>query len=209
LKINIIETHYKKPIAEMQLTFDIYFSDKIRAAFKARQLNENMPIIIVHRNGHSFPIVFATPAFIDLSGYPLHEILGRNPGFLHGPGTDKEVVGCINRAVTDSLDICAVVMNYRKDGSTFLNKHHLFNIKNNRDVVEFIVVVNEELAPPRMISVTDREEVESRTADDEEDEAVDEEEDGVVDEEADYGFCDFDSPAVFKPITIPFPAMNA
>ena len=38
------------------------------------------------------PIVYASPGFVELTGYPLSEIIGRNCRFLQGPETDKNMV---------------------------------------------------------------------------------------------------------------------
>jgi PAS domain-containing protein len=41
------------------------------------------------------PIVYASPGFVELTGYPITEIIGRNCRFLQGPDTDKTQV-CFN-----------------------------------------------------------------------------------------------------------------
>lgn len=38
------------------------------------------------------PIVFASQGFLDLTGYPADQILGRNCRFLQGPDTDPQAV---------------------------------------------------------------------------------------------------------------------
>lgn len=39
------------------------------------------------------PIVYASPDFVELTGYAMHSILGHNCRFLQGPDTDKNEVG--------------------------------------------------------------------------------------------------------------------
>lgn len=67
------------------------------------------------------PIVFANDAFLSLSGYERHEILGRNCRFLQGPGTDREEVDRMRRALAAGEGVEVELLNYRKDGSTFWN----------------------------------------------------------------------------------------
>ena len=38
------------------------------------------------------PIIYASTAFVELTGYPLEEIIGKNCRFLQGPETNKEDV---------------------------------------------------------------------------------------------------------------------
>lgn len=58
-----------------------------------RSYLEQRPFYVVGVTGHSYPIIYASPAFATLTGYDMHGIIGRNCGFLHGPLTDKTEVG--------------------------------------------------------------------------------------------------------------------
>lgn len=67
------------------------------------------------------PIVAANHAFQVLTGYSEAEVLGRNCRILGGAKTDRAGAARLRRAVEEGS--CAVVelVNYRKDGSEFLN----------------------------------------------------------------------------------------
>lgn len=67
------------------------------------------------------PIIYASPGFLRLTGYPIERVLGRNCRFLQGPGTDPAVVAQIREAVDNGNDIAVTLLNYRRDGSTFWN----------------------------------------------------------------------------------------
>ena len=71
------------------------------------------------------PIVFANQAFVDLTGYALDEIIGRNCRFLQGEGTDAEAVERLRSAVAEERYIVVDLLNYRKDGSEFWNAVHV------------------------------------------------------------------------------------
>lgn len=68
------------------------------------------------------PIVYASQGFLKLTGYSLHEVLGRNCRFLQGPETDPRTVGRIRHAVDRGEDITEVILNYRRDGTPFWNQ---------------------------------------------------------------------------------------
>ena len=71
------------------------------------------------------PIVFANRAFRDLSGYAHEELIGRNCRFLQGPGTDPADVARIREAVAAGREITCDLLNYRRDGSGFINELHI------------------------------------------------------------------------------------
>jgi PAS domain S-box-containing protein len=67
------------------------------------------------------PIIFVNPAFERLTGYTAEEAIGKNCRFLQGPDTDPEAVAKLHEAVEQRTDANVVLLNYRKDGSTFWN----------------------------------------------------------------------------------------
>eukprot|EP01032_Pedospumella_encystans_P030494 gene30494-34421_t len=68
------------------------------------------------------PIVYASQGFLDLSGYELQQVLGRNCRFLQGPRTDRTMVDRIRQGIVQKEDTTVVLLNYRADGSTFWNQ---------------------------------------------------------------------------------------
>jgi PAS domain S-box-containing protein len=75
------------------------------------------------------PIIFANSAFLDLTGYPHQEVLGRNCRFLQGPETDPGAVAEIRRAITAGVEITIEILNYRRDGSRFWNELYISPIR--------------------------------------------------------------------------------
>jgi PAS domain-containing protein len=47
------------------------------------------------------PIVYASQGFLNLTGYSMDQILGRNCRFLQGPDTDPDAVDRIRRAIEE------------------------------------------------------------------------------------------------------------
>ena len=68
------------------------------------------------------PIVYATHGFLNLTGYALDQVLGRNCRFLQGPETDPRAVAKIRKAIEDGKDTSVCLLNYRVDGTTFWNQ---------------------------------------------------------------------------------------
>ena len=67
------------------------------------------------------PIVEANRAFEALTGYPTHEIIGRNCRFLAGSGTDHEARASLRSAVEQGRPAVVELLNYRKNGTPFRN----------------------------------------------------------------------------------------
>ncbi|KAL3920912.1 MAG: hypothetical protein SGILL_003025 [Bacillariaceae sp.] len=69
-------------------------------------------------------ILFAdnpTQGFLQLTGYPVARVLGRNCRFLQGPETDPIAVAKMREAIDQGRDVSVKVLNYRYDGTTFRN----------------------------------------------------------------------------------------
>jgi PAS domain S-box-containing protein len=68
------------------------------------------------------PIVYATQGFLNLTGYTLDQVLGRNCRFLQGPETDPKAVEKIRTSIEEGTDMSVCLLNYRMDGTTFWNQ---------------------------------------------------------------------------------------
>lgn len=80
------------------------------------------------------PIVYASEAFSELTGYTHSEVLGRNCRFLQTPhgktakaagsslkGADKTAIRCISRALAHGEEVQVRLTNYKKSGRRFTN----------------------------------------------------------------------------------------
>lgn len=75
------------------------------------------------------PIVYATQGFLNLTGYTLDQVLGRNCRFLQGPETDPKAVEKIRIAIEDGSDMSVCLLNYRVDGTTFWNQFFIASLR--------------------------------------------------------------------------------
>jgi PAS domain S-box-containing protein len=81
-----------------------------------------MPMVVTDPRQDDAPIVLANQAFLDLTGYSAEEVLGRNCRFLQGPGTSSANLEQIRRGLAEGDDVEVELVNYRKDGSSFINQ---------------------------------------------------------------------------------------
>jgi PAS domain S-box-containing protein len=81
-----------------------------------------MPMVVTDPRQPDAPIVLANQAFLDLTGYTADEVLGRNCRFLQGPRTVAADIDEIRRGLAENLEVDVELLNYRKDGSTFINQ---------------------------------------------------------------------------------------
>ncbi|WP_062013993.1 hybrid sensor histidine kinase/response regulator [Aureimonas sp. AU4] len=88
--------------------------------FKAVETTR-MPMTVTDPHQPDNPIVFANNAFVQMTGYRLDEIIGRNCRFLQGPGTEAAIVDEVREAIAERRELATEILNYRKDGSSFWN----------------------------------------------------------------------------------------
>jgi len=65
-------------------------------------------------------IVLCNEAFIRMTGYEQHELIGKNPRMLQGPRTDRSVINELRRCLKTGEFFLGRVVNYRKDGVPYL-----------------------------------------------------------------------------------------
>jgi len=86
-------------------------------------------------------IVAVSPAFARETGYEPDEVLGRNCRFLQGPGTSTEQVALIRRALATASSVNVSLLNYRKNGDTFINNFLLTPLRRADSTVAYFVGV--------------------------------------------------------------------
>lgn len=101
-----------------------------RDIFFAAVETTRMPMIITDPRQPDNPIVFANEAFLQLTGYTVEEMLGRNCRFLQGPETDPATVAALRTAIQEQREISTEILNYRKDGSSFWNALFVSPVRN-------------------------------------------------------------------------------
>ncbi len=80
-------------------------------------------------------LIYANDAFTRLTGYASDEALDRNCRFLHGPETSPVLSRKLGRAIAAGEQIEVEIINYRKDGTKFLNRLTLAPIRDESEML--------------------------------------------------------------------------
>nr|AML77563.1 putative LOV domain-containing protein [Cicerbita plumieri] len=91
------------------------------------------------------PIVYASDAFLELTGYGRHEVLGRNCRFLSGKETDVSTHLQITNSIQTGKACTVCILNYRKNGSPFWNLLHMSPVRNASGKIAYFVEVQMDL----------------------------------------------------------------
>jgi PAS domain S-box-containing protein len=97
------------------------------------------------------PIIYASPGFERLTGYPRDEVVGRNCRFLQGPGTDPQVVAEVRQAVSEARPCDAELVNYRKDGTAFWNALAISPVQDEAGRLTHFIGVQSDVTARRML----------------------------------------------------------
>lgn len=106
------------------------------------------------------PIVYASQGFLNLTGYSLDQILGRNCRFLQGPETDPKAVEHIRNAIEQGNDMSVCLLNYRCDGTTFWNQFFIAALRDASGTVTNFVGVQCKVSDQYAATVTSQQEEE-------------------------------------------------
>lgn len=68
------------------------------------------------------PLIYVSEEFERQTGYPADEVIGRNCRFLQGPDTNPHAVDAIRAALAAATTFTIDILNYRKDGTPFMNR---------------------------------------------------------------------------------------
>ena len=87
-------------------------------------------VMVCDAQADGMPVVYVNRAMEDLTGYPVAEILGRNPRFLHDGNSDQEGLVRLRAALGEGAGCHVVLRNTRADGTVFFNDVTLVPLKN-------------------------------------------------------------------------------
>ncbi|KAG7558530.1 PAS domain [Arabidopsis thaliana x Arabidopsis arenosa] len=92
------------------------------------------------------PIIYASDAFLTLTGYKRQEVLGQNCRFLSGVDTDSSVLYEMKKCILKGQSCTVQILNYsnRKDKSSFWNLLHISPVRNASGKTAYFVGVQVE-----------------------------------------------------------------
>nr|AML79295.1 putative LOV domain-containing protein [Cymbomonas sp. BC-2016] len=86
-----------------------------------RMVEGNISFCLSDRTVRGCPIVQVSPEFCKMTGYSEQEVLGQNCRFLQGKDTDERTINTLRQAIANLQECMVVILNYRKDGTRFMN----------------------------------------------------------------------------------------
>jgi PAS domain S-box-containing protein len=93
------------------------------------------------------PMIFVSEQFTAQTGYAVDEAVGRNCRFLQGPGTSPHAIAAIREALAARTRFTIDILNYRKDGTPFMNRLRIRPILDDRGEVMFFAGVQNPVTP--------------------------------------------------------------
>jgi PAS domain S-box-containing protein len=103
-------------------------------------------IIITDALQHDNPIVYANPAFSNLTGYSVEEVIGSNCRMLQGEQTDQEQISVIRKAVRNHEGCHVTLLNYTKSGAQFWNDLNVSPIIDESGMVTHFVGIQNDIS---------------------------------------------------------------
>jgi PAS domain S-box-containing protein len=79
-------------------------------------------LVIVDALAHDQPVVWVSPGFLELTGYRLEDVLGRNCRFLQTGTTNAAATTRMRQALAAGEAVQETLLNRRADGSVFWNE---------------------------------------------------------------------------------------
>ena len=115
---------------------------------EAAMEHTRIPILITEANPLDAPgprIVYANPAFGDVTGYEADDVKGNSPRMLQGEQTDRAALDRIRRALERKEPVREVVRNYTKDGTLYWNDVYIAPVYDDRGAVTHFVSVQDDV----------------------------------------------------------------
>lgn len=75
-------------------------------------------------------IVYVNDGFCKMTGYSKEEVIGKTPRILQGPKTDRETLDLLKKRLREGRSFFGQTINYRKDGSEFVNQWDIHPLTN-------------------------------------------------------------------------------
>lgn len=90
-------------------------------------------------------IVYANPAFCNMTGYSLDELLGQNPKILQGPLTEQSVIDRMKAALNNSGSFNGSTINYRKNGRPYLVEWTISPVRGDSGEVRYFISIQKDI----------------------------------------------------------------
>ncbi len=90
-------------------------------------------------------IVYANPAFTDITGYTLREIQGQTPRILQGPESNRAELDRVRQTLERGDTYEGEIVNYRKDGSSYILQWRITPVHDKNGMITHWVSVQRDV----------------------------------------------------------------
>ena len=111
-----------------QLTRALHEAEQHRRQWEA----VNAAVVIADARAPNMPITYVNPMFERMTGYTSAEVIGRNCRFLQGGDLHQPGLIAIKAAIGNCINGYAILRNYRKDGSMYVNELFISPVKDGK-----------------------------------------------------------------------------
>ncbi len=94
--------------------------DELRSLLEEDEIE--MSVVFSDPSRPDNPMVYVSEEFEAQTGYSPEEAIGRNCRFLQGPETNPHAVEAIRQGLKAETRFTIDLLNYRKDGTAFMNR---------------------------------------------------------------------------------------
>ena len=101
--------------------------------------------VMVTEGGPGTPILYVNEAFSALTGYAAEEVLGKSPGLLQGPETDKAVLARLRDDMAAGRVFEGETVNYRGNGSAFVMRWRVIPVTGASGKPAYYVAIQREV----------------------------------------------------------------
>ncbi|MDD4926997.1 MAG: PAS domain S-box protein, partial [Methylotenera sp.] len=96
-------------------------------------------------------ILSVNEAFMSITGFSQHEILGRKCDFVQGALTDPATIKKMRLAQENQIEFTGEILNYRKDGSTFWNELTVTPVRNEQDKLTHFIGITRDITERKIV----------------------------------------------------------
>lgn len=97
-------------------------------------------------------ITYVNPAFTEITGYESEEVIGKTPRILQGPETEPWVIQRLRRRLGQGRSFEGEAINYRKDGTPYVNQWSIAPVENDSGRITHWVSVQRDVTDQRRMS---------------------------------------------------------
>tara|TARA_Y100001001_G_scaffold45949_1_gene41123 strand:- start:10193 stop:12937 length:2745 start_codon:yes stop_codon:yes gene_type:complete len=143
--------------SHLDITNDKEREDRLRLLQSAIDHSENV-VLITTPDSADPRVVYASRSSVNVFGYTPAELMGKNPKFLQGANRDQEVLTRLRHSLETAATFDGELVNYRKDGSQYLIRLHIFPVRDVRGTLVNFASIGYDVTEERRVAEALRQE---------------------------------------------------